>query len=496
MRSLVLFGLLMLALPPAAARAHARLETSSPAAGERIDAPVSAVTLTFDGPVEASLSSIRIIDAAGADCRASAPVHPAERRDTLTVRTAPLRRGRFVVAWRAVSGDSHVVSGAFAFGVHEAAGEVPAALAQPPEPGLPIILAALHAASIASLLLAVGSMIASGAVPARRATLARVERPAWTVLAAIVFVQLAGQAEALAVAPLRLIETPFGTLRIALILGAAVGRLAPQARWAFRAAAAGAVVLAEVLSGHAATGASPALGVAVDAVHLVGAAAWTGALIAALGASKTADIGRISGLAAAGALALTLTALPQGLRNIAAAAALETTVYGRLVCVKAGLFAGTLAVAAVSHLRSRRAEPRIAASVKAEIALLGALTVVTGLLVDAAPPRTAATAPAASGLGSFAAGDRTIAVDATRTGPREYAVLIATTRGAEPADIEEVRASIEDREQRVGPLDVPLTRRGTGLYAGRASLPFRGRWRLSVRVRVGEFEAGRRSFPL
>jgi copper transport protein len=492
---LLLLGVLTFA--PVAVDAHALLVASSPAAGQRIDATLQSITLTFDGPVEAGLSSIRVLDSAGAERGAGPPIHPAAAPQTLTMRTAPLRHGQFIVAWRVVSADSHLVSGAFAFGVGETAGEVPPALAHPPEPGLPLLMAILHIGEIGSLLMAIGLTIASIAVPRCQARSAPITRGAWIALSAIAFVQFFGQSEAIGVVPLRLLETRLGALRIALVLGGILGCVALRvSSRMLLVAAALTVVGGDVFSGHAVTGAAPVLGVIVESIHLVAAAAWLGVLIVALDAPSTHDLERIGAVAAASVLALALTALPQGLQNIAAAQDLGTTVYGRLVCVKVGLFTVTLAVAALSRWRSRRHSPRLGASVKVEIALLAGLTVVTGLLVDTAPPRAGAIQTPQAERGSFRLGDRVIYVYVDSRGERQYAIRIVTTRDGGPSDVDDLRASIRDPERGVGPLALPLQRRNIGVYVGRTTPPFAGHWLISVSVRIGEFEEGRHSFQL
>jgi copper transport protein len=392
--ALPLFLLLgLLSFHPIAVDAHALLVASSPAAGQRIDATLHSVTLTFDEPVEARLSSIRVLDSAGAERSLGQPIHPTASLRTLSIRTAPLRHGQFIVAWRVVSVDSHLESGAFAFGVGAAAGHLPRTLAHPLEAGLAPVLAVLHIGEIATLLIAIGLTIAFITVPGCEIRLAPIGRGAWIALSAVAFVQFFGQAEAIGIEPLHLLATRLGALRVVLVLGGIVGAVALRAQSrTLLILAALTVTGGDVLSGHAVTGATPALGIAVQSVHLVAAASWIGVLLAALGA-PTSERKRISAVAATSALVLALTALPQALRNIAATSALTTTVYGRFVCVKASLFALTLAAAARSHWLARRRTAGTGVSIRFELTLLAGVTLATGLLVDTTPPR-AATIPA------------------------------------------------------------------------------------------------------
>jgi hypothetical protein len=228
----------------------------------------------------------------------------------------------------------------------------------------------------------------------------------------------------------------------------------------------------------------------------VAAAAWVGVLIVALGA-PAAEMKRVRTVAAASVLALTLTAIPQAWRNIATPSALGTTVYGRFVCAKAGLFVCALGAAAVSHRRSRRRTVPIGASIKIELAILAGLTLVTGLLVDTTPPRLRTIQAVQRMLGTFRVADRRIDVSLASASEREYLVQIMTTRDAAgPNDVDDVRAWIRDREHGVGPLTIALQRRGAGLYCGRMTPPFPGHWQLLVRARSGEFEEGQHVFRL
>ena len=105
----VVLGLL-LAL---AAHAHTRLEESTPAADASVAAP-QAVELKFAGDVR--LTSVQLTDAAGAAKHLDAVPAEVGNRFTLKVHE-PLAPGAYKVVWRAVGGDTHIVSGEFGFTV-------------------------------------------------------------------------------------------------------------------------------------------------------------------------------------------------------------------------------------------------------------------------------------------------------------------------------------------------------------------------------------------
>jgi copper transport protein len=98
---------------PAHAFAHATLERTSPTFRERLHASPHAISLGFDQYVKALPGSVQLFSATG-------PI-PVSRVWTdgryLKAALPQLRRGPYTVRWHALSGDGHVVSGVFTFGV-------------------------------------------------------------------------------------------------------------------------------------------------------------------------------------------------------------------------------------------------------------------------------------------------------------------------------------------------------------------------------------------
>jgi len=96
-----------------AAHAHTPLKASSPAADASVPAP-TAVDLTFGGDVR--LTSVALTDAAGAAKHLDAIPTAIASTFSLAVHE-PLAPGAYKVVWRAVGGDTHIISGEFAFTV-------------------------------------------------------------------------------------------------------------------------------------------------------------------------------------------------------------------------------------------------------------------------------------------------------------------------------------------------------------------------------------------
>ena len=116
-----LLALVLLALlaSPAAAWAHAALQSADPAADSVNAAAPERIELMFNEPVQ--LLSLRLIDAAGRD---HSPVTAPEVRDGHVLWPLPdrLPDGRYLVSWRVSSLDGHVIGGTFTFAVGAAAG--------------------------------------------------------------------------------------------------------------------------------------------------------------------------------------------------------------------------------------------------------------------------------------------------------------------------------------------------------------------------------------
>ncbi len=96
-----------------AAYAHTALTQSSPAADTSVPAP-KAIDLTFGGDVR--LTAVSLTDAAGAAKHLDAVPAATGSKFKIVVQE-PLAPGAYKVVWRAVGGDTHIVSGEFGFTV-------------------------------------------------------------------------------------------------------------------------------------------------------------------------------------------------------------------------------------------------------------------------------------------------------------------------------------------------------------------------------------------
>ncbi|GLI24050.1 putative copper resistance protein D [Xanthobacter flavus] len=175
-----------------------------------------------------------------------------------------------------------------------------------------------------------------------------------------------------------LLETGFGkamAFRLVVLGVAALAALALRGRWRLAAiVAAGAVLMAsESLLGHpgAAEGARAVMLVAVHAIHGMGAAVWIGGLLPLIvlldgwakapeetGKAPGAVLRRFSRFGIGAVLIVGLGGGLAAILHIETPAALPGTIYGRIVMLKASVFAALVCLA----LRNRHIALRLARS--------------------------------------------------------------------------------------------------------------------------------------
>jgi copper transport protein len=143
--------LVVLLASPAAALAHAVLQSASPAPDSINATAPERIELLFNEPVQ--LLSLRLIDAAGQD---HSPASVPEVRDGQVLWPLPdrLPDGRYLVSWRVSSLDGHIIGGTFTFAVGAGAAQLPAAPVAD-DSHWPVL--ALHAAARLFLLFAIGT---------------------------------------------------------------------------------------------------------------------------------------------------------------------------------------------------------------------------------------------------------------------------------------------------------------------------------------------------
>ena len=112
MRRLWIVVLAALAFP-AVASAHATLRSTSPHFGKELQRGPATITLHFDQHVKVLPGAVQVLNGVGKDFAGTARVEGTN----VVTHVRALRLGAYTVRWRAVSADSHVVSGVWTFGV-------------------------------------------------------------------------------------------------------------------------------------------------------------------------------------------------------------------------------------------------------------------------------------------------------------------------------------------------------------------------------------------
>ncbi|EKS72725.1 copper resistance protein CopC [Burkholderia sp. SJ98] len=109
---------LTIALTPAIASAHGKLESAEPPVNGTVSTAPGVLRLTFNEDLEPAFSTIKVADASGASVGdAKAKVDPANKR-VLTLAVPKLAAGTYSVQWAVMTGDSHKAKGTYKFSVN------------------------------------------------------------------------------------------------------------------------------------------------------------------------------------------------------------------------------------------------------------------------------------------------------------------------------------------------------------------------------------------
>ncbi|QGV79685.1 copper resistance CopC/CopD family protein [Streptomyces ficellus] len=368
------------------ASAHAALTGSDPKDGAVLDSAPTGVTLTFSEQVAMGEDAIRVLEPSG------------KRADTGELRDlcagavvkygvdlhAGLPKGTYTVAWRAVSADSHPISGAFTFSVGAPSRTV-VALPKEETGGGPVGVLygiARYLSYAGYVLLAGGAAFVLACWPRGAAVrpLQRLVVRGWVLLTAATLALLllrapyTGAAFGLdslgavletktgAALVSRLLLLGAAALFVAVLFGAYTRREDESEKkdLTFGLAIGGTVVAAGIaatwaLSEHASAGLQPGLAMPVDILHLLAMAAWLGGLAALLVALRKEPsiegtaVRRFSRVAFGSVVVLAVTGVYQSWRQVGSWSALTGTAYGRLLLLKLALVAVLVGVAWISR---------------------------------------------------------------------------------------------------------------------------------------------------
>jgi copper transport protein len=398
-------AVLVAAVAPAFASAHAGFVESEPAPGTELQAGPGQITLGFTEPLNRGLTEATVINAETAERIPSELSFPAERELRL-VPGSRLERDPYRVEWRTVSTvDGHALEGSFGFGVGVPAIESEGSVEQSPLARGGWVRIAARLLLYASLFFFAGGVFAA-AVLSRRGGPGRWLYPAlvsahlasagestdalaerawrrtldagWLAAAAAVGVaavealDAAGGLSASGLYDFLLTNSAglarLGTVLLVLLAAALASRLQIAASATLALA-----FLTIAISGHAYSAELRGLAVLTDWVHLVAGAVWVGG-IAQVGwawvplarrvepdgrrAAMRSVLGRFGLLGLPAFLLVAATGLTNALIQLGEVPALWETAYGRVLAVKIALVG---AIAVVSYLHAIRLRPRLLA---------------------------------------------------------------------------------------------------------------------------------------
>jgi copper resistance protein C len=109
----------LLAWNSGAARAHAIILESEPAAGAKLAEPPARIYLRFNSKLEKRLSSVRLMSADGRPVPLPVVAAGDASPDRIVLSLGKLRPGAYVVRYKVLAVDGHITEGALRFAVLE-----------------------------------------------------------------------------------------------------------------------------------------------------------------------------------------------------------------------------------------------------------------------------------------------------------------------------------------------------------------------------------------
>jgi copper transport protein len=399
-RALVLAALVALSAP-ASAFAHASIRSESPSYRERLAASPHWVAIRFDQTVELLPNAIQVLDANGRNLA----VRPHLIDHGIVARVPTLPAGGYTVRWKALSTDSHVVSGVYTFGVRVAAPSVSDAVGAQGPTGTEDVVRWLYFVGLALLTGGLGFELLVARVRERRVF--------WWLLTAGAVVTLEVGIVGFLLRAQDALQLPFTAFLYGDLSPIAGGTrfgqafIAMELGFAFVAAFAflswltgrrvllwAAFVLALglgsglSLSGHSSASAAESV---ADWFHLTAATLWIGGLVQlALVRHDAAAFRRFSRLATVCVGVLVAAGTYLSIERLPALHDLWRTSYGHVLLIKLALVCVALLWGALHQFvvlpRIETLGGGIVRSLLAESAVAMAVLLVAAILVDSKPP--------------------------------------------------------------------------------------------------------------
>jgi copper transport protein len=508
------------------ASAHAVLIGTAPASLAVLPTAPHQVTLTFGEQVQVSPDGVRVLAPDGSRVDNGRAGHITGRGDTVGTGVTTTVQGTYTVAWRVISADSHPVSGAFTYSVGHAS--VTTAVAPQPSGSASVTVAywasrVLGYAAFALLAGAVGFVLLCWPEGAGDR---RVRRLAWRAWLALL---VATVADAFLQGPYgagvgighlfdgkllaSTLALPLGSglaLRISLLAVAVplVGEVLSGRRrragvgWLGAGVAAGLAVTWS-MSGHAAAGWQPQLGLPADVLHLVAMGVWLGGLVVLWRATPPSQaVQRFSRVAFTCVVMLVATGTYQSWRQLGSWFAFVDTGYGRVLLLKIAAVCVVLGAAWFSRRWVRTRSGSLRHPVLVETAGAVVVLALTAALVNSDPPRvperattTAVSTPERQRIpfdtgGPGGAGTLVVNVLPLTTGPNIVDVTVFDPAGRR-TDVAEVDVALTLAARDVGPLRLTMRHVGMGQGTYRSAdsdIPIPGTWHLAITIRTSDID--------
>lgn len=516
--------------------AHADLVETTPGNQSVLDESPPEIVLTFSEAIDSVEPALRVVDADGNDVDLGAADQSRGDNTLGLAIDETLGDGTYVVAWQALSADSHNIRGAFTFSVGEAtatrsgliddlfatnddspAGALPLAVGRfASYAGIAVLLGGLFAATaLARSHLStprVGRLLMAGVVTGAAGTAAMISAQAdligssvldWPTVAAT----QSGQWWVLRFAAI-IAFVPFvlGRHRLVSKVGGAATVVAGLGLLAIVAA-----------GGHGVTGRWVALGYSATVAHLVAMTTWVGGLtLLIIGLPRThfwETANRFSPWALGSVAVLAVSGSINGWRQVGGLGGITDSSYGRWLVVKIALVAIVVATAAVTRRLLGRSvvdsptdvlalsaapgptqedvDPHARAatrrSVLIEVVGIAFVIAATSGLVNAPPPGLD---EPQNETASVVQGDRIaqVELEPAVTGGTTMHVTITSPRGGlDRAD--EITVTAELASQQIGPIEIETFPASPNhVIADDADFPVAGLWTIEITARYGEFD--------
>ena len=551
----------IVALAAPAAGAHAVLLGEKPRADSTVSTPPKQLELTFSEDVEISFGSIAVFNQNGDRIDIGAPHHVETSDHSVAASLPHLDVGAYVVTWRVISADSHPVHGAFTFTVGNSSANAEGLATKLEAEGsgsksVGVLFAFARGAVFAGIALLLGAVTFAAGIRPRGRRRSRADALVWvgwgllfisTIVALLLQAPYAGAlplSKVFDVSVVRaVLHTRYGHLaevRLALLLAVfpllwwARRTWRPPSWWWVLAVTLGLAIAATPgLAGHAFTGTFVPLAVPADTLHVAAMSIWLGGLaaLALIVLDRDPDAGRsaarFSPVALMSVVVIIATGVFASWREVGFSVdAFRHTTYGNLLLVKIGAFIVLLALAAASrrivHARGPATLSAMAVSTKTELPRTApadpevrhlrwsvggelvfgiAVLIITSLLVNAQPARSALALPYSKEFRNRLMLVDLI-VDPAKAGPVDIHVYTLSPAGGN-LFTPDVTAEMSLPSKGIAPIPIPLIRAGPNHFlacrgpaaqvastvtcSDRFEIPFPGKWLIVVRALRDQF---------